>query len=74
MKYQILGIIVSVALLLAGIFYDITTCIMVGIVFMLCNIGAVVGIKLRDKKKKLLPIVLVVAVLVTIISFYYVFK
>lgn len=71
MKYQILGIIVSITLLLVGVFYDITTCIIAGIVFMLCNIGAVIGVKFREQKK-LIPILLIVGLLAFIVALFYI--
>jgi len=74
MKYQFTGIIISIALLLVGIIYNITTCLIAGIVFLLCNIGAIIGFRLRKNKKKLLPIVLAIAILATIISLWYIYS
>lgn len=68
MKYQYIGIIISVILLLTGIICDITACIIAGIVFLLCNIGALTGFYLRKKREKLLPIILVIAIIATIIA------
>lgn len=72
MKYQFVGIIISIALALVGIIYNITPCLIAGIVFLLCNIGAIIGIRLRKNKKKLLPIVLMIAALATLIALWYI--
>ena len=64
--YQIFGIIISIILILLGVINDITSCLTAGIVFLCCNIGAIVGILLKDKKKKLLPIIISVGIIVTI--------
>lgn len=72
--YQILGVIVSVILLLVGILNDISTCIIAGIVFMFCNIGVIIGIRLKERRNKLLPILLMIAFLITIIILYYRFR
>ncbi len=48
-KYPIIGAILSVALVLIGIFCDSSWCLTAGIVFLLCNIGAVIGYHFRSK-------------------------
>lgn len=50
MKYQIAGVIISIVLLVVGFVYDLTTCLIAGVVFLLCNIGAIIGYRLREKK------------------------
>ena len=52
MKYIVSGIVISVALLLVGIIYDISVCQISGVVLMMCTIGNIIGGKLRDKGKK----------------------
>ena len=49
MKYPIIGIILSVAAATAGIIYDINALLIGGIVFFLCSVGTVIGIRLRHK-------------------------
>ena len=70
MKYQIFGIIISIVLILFGVVKDLTTCLNAGVIFLCCNIGAVVGILLKSKKKKLLPWIILVGIIATIIVFW----
>lgn len=72
MKYPILGIILSVAAATAGIIYDINALLIGGIVFFLCSVGTVIGIRLRHKKDKLLPILIGVGALATVAALMFV--
>lgn len=71
MKYQIIGIIISAILLLVGILADVSVCITAGFVFLLCNIGAIIGIRFKEKKK-LMPILLLVGLVAFIIAYLYI--
>ena len=72
MQYPIIGIILSVAAATAGILYDINALLIGGIVFFLCSVGTVIGIRLRHKKDKLLPILIGVGALATVAALMFV--
>ena len=72
MQYPIIGIILSVAAATAGILYDINALLIGGIVFFLCCVGTVIGIRLRHKKDKLLPILIGVGALATVAALMFV--
>ena len=72
MKYPIIGIILSVAAATAGIVYDINALLIGGIVFFLCSAGTVIGIRLRHKKDKLLPVLIGVGALATVAALMFV--
>lgn len=75
MMYQLVGIVISVVLILVGVQKDIPMCLTAGVVFLICNIGAMIGVRLSKYKKKLLPILILVATILTLLAvlFLYVF-
>ncbi len=44
---------------------------MAGFVFLVCNLGAAVGYSFRNKRRKILPMLALVAILATIVAFVY---
>lgn len=73
MMYQIFGILISIVLILVGVIKDYTSCLIAGIVFLCCNIGAIVGILLKNKKEKLFPIIISVGIIITILVAVYLY-
>lgn len=51
MKWPIIGIVLSVVLIAAGFFCDSTRLTMAGVVFLMCNVGVIIGIKLKQKEQ-----------------------
>ena len=51
MKWPIIGIVLSVVLIAAGFFCDSTRLTMAGVVFLMCNVGVILGIKLKQKEQ-----------------------
>ncbi len=67
---QIIGMIISVALILIGVFCNQNWCLSAGVIFGFCMIGNIIGYNLREKSeknKKLLPAIVLLAVLATIV-------
>lgn len=69
--YQIVGTIISIILIVIGIIFDISNLFVAGFVFLLCNIGAIIGIHFKEKKK-LIPILLVVGLVAFIVALLYI--
>ncbi len=44
---------------------------MAGFIFLVCNLGAAVGYSFRNKRRKILPMLALVAILATIVAFVY---
>lgn len=72
-KYQIIGIVMSLALLLVGFIEDIEVCLIGGLVFLMCNVGSVIGYRLRNNRKRLLPVIIMIAAVATVVVSCYVY-
>ncbi len=51
MKWPIIGIVISLVLILVGFLGDSTRLTMAGVVFLMCNVGVIIGIKLKQKEQ-----------------------
>lgn len=51
MKWPIIGMVISLVLIAAGFACGTTHLTMAGVVFLMCNVGVVIGIKLRQKEQ-----------------------
>lgn len=51
MKWPIIGIVISLVLILVGFLDDSTRLTMAGVVFLMCNVGVIIGIKLKQKEQ-----------------------
>jgi uncharacterized membrane protein len=51
MKWPIIGIVISLVLILVGFLCDSTRLTMAGVVFLMCNVGVIIGIKLKQKEQ-----------------------